>query len=89
MFEHLTKKLDEIHEEVRFTNGKVKELSAWREQIRGASNLVKSLWGVFGIFIIGISVAVFTMWVEFQSLQSTIELSVLQELENYEFEIIK
>lgn len=89
MFEQLNGKLEEIHHEVKFTNGKVKELSAWREQIRGASNLVKSLWGLFGLIILGMTVALFTMWVEFQSIQSTIELSILEELENYKFEIIE
>lgn len=89
MFEHLGDKLEQIHQEVKFTNGKVKSLMAWREQVKGASMMIKSVWALIGVFVIGMTMALFNMWVEFQTLEATIHAAVLDELTGYEFEIVK
>ncbi len=87
MFETLTEKLEQIHDEVKFTNGKVKSLMAWREQVKGASFVLKSIWALIGIFVIGMTISLFNMWVQFQSLEITIHTAIQEELDDYEFEI--
>jgi len=85
MFEHISKELTDIRKEVKFTNGKVKDLMAWREQVKGASTALKSVWAIIGIFIIGMTIALFNMWVEFQSLDLKIETAVADEVSEYQF----
>lgn len=87
--ELFTKKIDTIADKLDFTNGKVGELSKWREQVRGASMTIKSAWGVLGFIIITIIYALFNMWIEFKTLDYRISNTVNEQLSTYEFEITK
>ena len=89
MLDHIGQKMDQIHDEVKFTNGKVKSLMAWREQIKGASIAVKSAWGVAGVFLIAMTFGVFNMYIQVHELPSTIQALIEEELSTYEFEISK
>ena len=89
MLENIGAKMEEIHAEVKFTNGKVKSLMAWREQIKGASTVVKGAWGVAGVFLIAMTFGVFNMYVQVHDLPTTVQVLIEDELQNYEFEISK
>lgn len=89
---HFSALIQPLTAQVTITNGKVAELSKWREQVRGAGMAIKGIWGVIGITLVGMAYALFNMWVQFQSLDETIKEIVQQELNdsesNYEFDTI-
>jgi len=89
MFEHISKELTNIGKEVKFTNGKVKDLIAWRQQLTGAGTVIKGLWAFAGVFAVAIIFAVFNMYLELRDIDTKVQASVQAELSTYEFEVTK
>jgi len=77
------------HEQAKITNGRVDELEKLRDQAQGGAAVLKGIWGVIAVSVLGATYALFNMYVEFHNLDHKIRVIVQEELQQFTLEELR
>lgn len=87
MVKNVDEKISRVEVQTTKTNGRVTRLEVWQGTINGMSAATKTILGSLTVFIVAAAIALFNMYVEFQSLNRTIKDEVRDQLDGYEITI--
>lgn len=70
----------EARDEAKKTNGKVAELDKWKLRTEGGAAVLKGIWGLAAVYVVGSSIVLLNMWADWRNQDTRIRQIVSEEL---------
>ena len=68
-----------ILNQVQKTNGRVTKIELWKAKLKGASSVLKGVWGILGVFVVASIFGIFQMYLAINRIETTIHNEVQKE----------